>query len=267
MRRLRRDRVDPGVRPRWTAVAVLTLAAFGAQGDELTARQIVERVHMAAGGEAWLKAGTNVMRGDATLCRDGDPARCIHADRYVMYRVYPTKLQQGAHAGSGKFRLDAHAGDKVIFQVAFDGERSYDQNGPIPPERASSDEASAFGFSAIRFALEPGFTVERVTDDQVEGHPCHFVRVIDPTGARTLFGIDQATFAVRSAGWPTPKGFHQRLYSDFYRIGETAFVQPGRVRHFYDGIKSADIRWTSAVIGEPIANDMFVLGPSVESRR
>jgi len=39
---------------------------------------------------------------------------------------------------------------------------------------------------------------------------------------------------VRSAAWQTPKGFHQRLYSDFYRIGE-GFVQPGRVRHFCDG--------------------------------
>ena len=106
-----------------------------------------------------------------------------------------------------------------------------------------------------------------MTDDQVEGHPCHFVRVIDPTGTRTLFGIDQATFAVRSAGWQTPKGFHQRLYSDFYRVGETAFVQPGRVRHFYDGVKSVDIRWTSAEIGEPIPDEVFVLGPRVESGR
>lgn len=259
------DRVDLARPVCLGAAAWLLLVAIEVQAGALTARQIVERVHAAAGGEAWLNAGTNVMRGQATLCRDGDPARCVHADRYVMYRVYPTELQQGAHAGSGKFRLDALAGDRMLFQVAFDGEHSYDQNGPIPPERASNDEASAFGFSAIRFALEPGFTVELVTDDQVEGNPCHFLRVTDPTGTRTLFGIDQDTFAVRSAGWQTPKGFHQRLYSDFYRVGETEFVQPGRVRHFYDGVKSVDIRWTSAEIGEPIPDDVFVLGPRVES--
>lgn len=244
--------------------AGLVLAMASVSAGELTARQIVERVHAAAGGQAWLAAGTNVMRGHATLCRDGDPARCVESDRYEMYRVYPTKLEHGAHAGSGKFRLDAYAGDKVLFKVSFDGERSYDQNGPVPPERASSDEASAFGFSAIRFALQPGFTVERMTDDQVEGHPCYFVRVTDPTGTRTLFGVDRQTFAVRSAGWQTPKGFHQRLYSDFYKVGEH-FVQPGRVRHFYDGVKAVDIRWTSAEIGEPIPDAVFVLGPSVES--
>lgn len=252
---------------RASKLAAVLLAAGGVQAAELTGRQIVERVHAAAGGKAWLEAGTNVMRGEATLCRDGNPARCVHADRYVMYRVYPTELKEGAHAGSGKFRLDAHAGDRLIFQVAFDGERSYDQDGPVPPERASSDEASAFGFSAIRFALQPGFEVERLTDDQVEGRPCYFVRVTDPTGTRTVFGIDQSSYAVRSAGWQTPKGFHQRLYSDFYTVGDGRFVQPGRVRHYYDGVKSADIHWTSAEIGEPIPDAMFVLGPSVESKR
>ena len=248
-------------------LAAALMAAGPGQAADLTARQIVERAHAAAGGDAWLAAGTNVMRGDANLCRDGDPARCVHADRYEMYRVYPTELKAGAHAGSGKFRLDAYAGDRLIFRIAYDGERSYDQNGPVPPERASNDEASAFGFSAIRFALQPGFEVERLTDDQVEGRPCHFVRVTDPTGTRTVFGIDQSSFAVRSAGWQTPKGFHQRVYSDFYTVGRDRFVQPGRVRHYYDGVKSADIRWTSAEIGAPIPDAMFVLGPSVESRR
>jgi hypothetical protein len=244
------------------AAATLFLLAMAAQGaDDLTAQQIVQRVHQASGGQAWLRAGTNIMRGDADLCRDGNPAKCVHADRYVMYRVYPTELAHGAHAGSGKFRLDAFAGDKPIFQVAFDGTHSYDQDGMLPPERAMSDEMSAFGFSAIRFALQPGFTVERLTDDEVDGHPCHFVRVTDPSGTRTLFGIDREYFYVRSAQWQTTRGWHQRIYSDFYVIPGTSFLQPGRVRHFYDGVKSVDIRWTSAEIGTPIPDSTFVLGP------
>jgi hypothetical protein len=111
------------------------------------------------------------------------------------------EIIERAHAGSGKFRLDAYSGGRLLFQVAFDGERSYDQNGPVPPRRAANDEASAFGFSAIRFALQPGFAVERLTDDQVDGWQCHFVRVTDPGGTRTLFGIDRETYAVLSAGW------------------------------------------------------------------
>ncbi len=222
------------------------------------AREIVSRAHAAAGGEAWLHAGTNVMRGHATLCRDGRPGACVTADRYVMYRVYPTELA-AAHAGSGKFRLDAHAGDRLLFQIAFDGERSWDQNGLVPGPRAQTDEGSGFGFSAVRFALEEGFSVERLVDDQVEGHPCFFVRVTDPSGQTTLFGIDQQDYSIRSAAWQSPRGWHERVYSDFYRVGEAGFLQPGRVRHYYDGVKGVDIRWTSAEIGTPIADEVFVL--------
>jgi hypothetical protein len=42
-------------------------------------------------------------------------------------------------------------------------------------------------------------------------------------------------------------------------------VQPGRVRHFDDGVKRVDIRWTAAEIGGPIPDAMFVHGPSVKS--
>jgi hypothetical protein len=254
------------LRPGFLSIALLIASGAGvAHAAELTAREIVARAHAAAGGEAWLKAGTNVMRGDATLCRDGDPTRCVHADRYVMYRVYPTELAHGAHAGSGKFRLDAYNGKERIFQVAFDGERSYNQDGPLPAERAASDETSAFGFSAIRFALHPGFEVERLTDDEVEGRPSYFVRVRDPSGTRTLFGIDKQDFRVRSAQWQTAKGWHMRLYSDFYELEGSGFVQPGRVRHFYDGVKTVDIHWRSAEIGQPIADSTFLLGPGVKS--
>jgi len=229
-----------------------------ADSEPLTARTIIERAHAAAGGAAWLNAGTNVMRGHATLCRNGNPQACITADRYEMYRVYPTELKK-AHAGSGKFRLDAYKGGKLLFLTAFDGERSYDQNGPVPGPRAATDEGTGFGYSAIRFALAEGFTVARLTDDQVEGHPAYFVRVTDPSGQTTVFGIDQADHSIRSVAWQSPRGWHERLYSDFYRVGAGGFLQPGRVRHYYDGVKSVDIRWTSAEIGTPIADATFVI--------
>jgi hypothetical protein len=247
------------------AIVIFAVSVVTARAEDLTARQIVERVHAASGGEAWLKAGTNVMRGDATLCREGDPTSCVYANRYVMYRVYPTELAHGAHAGSGKFRLDAFDGDRRIFQVAFDGARSYDHDGPLPPERAISDEMSAFGFSAIRFALQPGFEVERLTDDEVEGRPSYFVRVKDPSGTGTLFGIDKEHFYVLCAQWKTTKGWHMRQYSEFYQLTDSRFLQPGRVRHYYDGVKTVDIHWRSAEIGQQIPDSTFVLGPGVKS--
>jgi hypothetical protein len=223
-----------------------------------SALQILEFATASSGGDAWLHAETNVMEGHATLCRDADPAKCVTADRYVMYRRYPRELR-AAHAGTGQFRLDAVAKGRVLFQTAFDGTRSYDQNGPVPPERAASDEASAFGFSAIRFAREPGFRVERLTDDDVEGRPCFLVRVTDPSGSHTLFAIDREDGTIRMAAWPTPRGWHHRLYSNFYWVPDPGFRQPGRVRLYYQGLKTVDIRWTSASINRPLPDELFVL--------
>jgi hypothetical protein len=225
---------------------------------QLTARDIVARAHAAAGGDAWLSAGTNVMRGHAELCRDGRPDACVRADEYMMYRVYPTELRK-AHAGSGKFRLDARAGDRLLFQIAFDGERSYNQNGPVDGPRADTDEGTGFGFSAIRFALADGFRLERLLDDAVDGRPSHLVRVTDPSGQKTLFAIDSENFQILSASWQSPRGWHERRYSGFYRVGKQGFLQPGRVRHYYEGVKSVDIDWTSAEIGTPIPDEIFVL--------
>jgi hypothetical protein len=241
----------------WWAVPCLLLAA-AASGDTPDAREIVLRAQQAAGGEAWLRGGTNVMRGHAELCREGRPDQCVRADRYEMYRVYPTELRH-AHAGSGKFRLDARTGDRVLFQMAFDGEHHYDQNGRVAGPRAATDEGSGFGFSAIRFALEDGFSVERLLDDAVEGRPAYLIRVTDPSGQKTLFGIDRENYHILSAAWQAPRGWHERRYSDFYRVGSRNFLQPGRVRHYYDGVKSVDIRWTSAEIGTPIPDATFVL--------
>lgn len=241
-------------------LACLLLAGLPALADNaaLTARDIVARAHAAAGGEAWLKAGSNVMRGHAELCRDGRPDACVTADHYALYRVYPTELKE-AHAGSGKFRLDARAGDRLLFQIAFDGERSYNQDGPVDGPHAETDEGTGFGFSAIRFALAKGFRLDRLLDDPVDGRPAHLVRVTDPSGQKTLFAIDSDNFQILSAAWQSPRGWHERRYSGFYRVGAQGFLQPGRVRHYYEGVKSVDIHWTSAEIGTDIADDVFVL--------
>lgn len=246
-------------------VTILTLgwllSAGPAAADDLTARQIVEKATAAAGGDAWRLAETIHLRGNATLYRDGTAATATHADRYEMFRIYPRNLE-AAHAFTGKFRIDAYRAGRLLFQASFDGERAYDQNGPQPAAAAERFAAESFGFSAIRFALAEDFSLTRMADDQVEGSPCYFVRVGDPSGQRTLFGIDQRDFSVRSVAWDTPRGWHERIYSAFYWVEDPGFQQPGRVRLYYDGVKTVDINWTSAVVNEPLAEALFRLGPA-----
>ncbi len=243
-------------------VALLVVPAAYSQGalpEHATPLQIVEWATARAGGEQWLHARSNRMEGWAELCRDGRADQCVRADRYVMHRLYPTDLD-AAHAGTGKFRLDALESDRVIFRVSFDGQHSYDQDGPLPPARAADSEASAFGFSAIRFATRPGFALLRLMDDSVDGHPCYMLRITDPAGSHTFFGIDRESAYIRLAAWDTPRGWHQRLYSDFYWVPDPGFLQPGRVRLYYAGAKTVDIRWTSATLNQEISDEFFVLG-------
>lgn len=225
---------------------------------ERSAEEIIEFAAKAAGGDAWRYAETNIMRGHAILCREGRPEACVHADHYVMWREYPTDLSD-PHSGTGKFRLDAYVGEQVLFQNSFDGEHSWTHLGRVPDDQAQEDQQSNFGFSAIRFAGRDGFPVERMVDDQIDGQPCYTVRVGDPAGGSTLFWIDRDSGAIRAVAWPTPRGFHQRVYSQFYWIESPGFLQPGRVRLYYDGLLTADVYWTEASINEPIDAAMFQL--------
>jgi len=56
-----------------------------------------------------------------------------------------------------------------------------------------------------------------------------------------------------------------RQYPGFSQGRETRFLRPGRVRHYYDGVKTVDIHWRSAEIGQPIPDSTFVLEPGVKS--
>jgi len=94
----------------------------------------------------------------------------------------------------------------------------------------------------------------------VDGYPVWTVRVTDPTGEHTLFWIDQINHAIRKVGFATPRGWHERIYSDFYLLEPQRFQQPGRVRLYYDGALVGDIHWMQAKVDVPIADETFVLG-------
>lgn len=232
-----------------------SLPTAAAADAGLTARDIMARATEVAGGDAWRLATSIRLTGDATLFRDG---RAVRVDDYRMYRIYPRALDQ-AHTTTGKFRLDASTDERPIFSISFDGEQMYDRNGPMDPAAAERLAASSFGYSAARFALDDGFALRRMPDDQVEGHASHFVQVRDPSGGETLFGIDAGNFRIRLVAWDTPQGWHQRVYSDFYWVEDPGFLQPGRVRLYYDGVKTVDINWRQAEVNVPLPDSLFAI--------
>jgi len=248
----------------WLTILALLFASVpipaGAHG-EVTARSIVEHAIALAGGDGWRDAKTLHMKGHATLYRGGLEERKAEATRYEMWRVY-ADANDAAHRANGRFRLDAFVGERPIFQTAFDGEHNYDTNGlRADAESSGDDESGAYGFGIIRFALKEGFTLERLADDQIDGNPAYFVRVTDPQGGVTLFGFDAKDYAIRMVAYNTPRGWHERVYSEFEVKEDPRFRQATRVRFFYDGIKTVDVKWEEWSINQPLSIETFRIEP------
>lgn len=222
----------------------------------LTARDIIAAAHEAAGGPVWRDVESLYLEG-YNIIRSADGGEIVW-DRYAMWREFSDE-KANAHAAEGKVRIEAWAGDTLTMLIAFDGETTYDQNGPVPEVVAAKAWASNFGFGAIRNALDDGWTQARLPDDLVDGEPAYMVELTDPSGSKTRFGVRQSDFATVYAGFDTPRGWHERRYSQFFTVEGSTWVQPGRVRLFYDGVKANEAIWTKARIGEPAEPDVFTV--------
>ncbi len=222
------------------------------------AADIIRKAHAAAGGEVWRRPSTLYLEGSAELYADGTLASRQSADRYVMWREFPA-WNSTAHAANGKVRIDAADGNRTLFQIAFDGEKTYNQNGEVPGAAASREWSENFGFGIIRFALDEGFKQTLMVPDSVDGHTVFVVKIVDPSGGETSFAIDQQSHQIRRVAFDTPRGWHERIYSDFFWVEDPGWMQPGRVRLYYNGAKTNDIRWTKAVVNEPIEARRFVI--------
>ncbi len=244
--------------PLFAVLCGLSLAAGVAAEEPLDARRIVQMAHAAAGGDSWKRPRTLHLTGTAVLYADGTAASRREVSHYEMWREFPA-WNQAAHGANGKFRLDARNGDATLYQISYDGKDTWNDKGKVEQAEASREWSENFGFGIIRFALDDGFVLTRMADDQVEGRAAWTIRVADPGGASTMFWIDQADHTVRKVGFATPRGWHERIYSDFYMVPQPRFQQPGRVRLYYGGALVSDIRWAHAVVDAPIAHGVFVL--------
>ncbi|MBM4192628.1 MAG: hypothetical protein FJ196_06190 [Gammaproteobacteria bacterium] len=225
------------------------------QGETLTAREIVARAQIAAGGDTWVHPSSLLMRGHAVFYT---PQGAERHERYDMWRVYPEQ-KGSAHAADGKVRIESWYQGRCVRLITFDGKRSYTLEGLQPPSEADKQWSENFGFGVIRFAIEPGFRQERLPDDSVESRPVYVVRIIDPSQQVTLFSIAKDDYAILRLGFDTSRGWHERLYSNFFRKPGVSWVQPGLVRLYYDGVKQNDIIWTDFELDKSMPDELFVV--------
>lgn len=224
--------------------------------DDPDGATVLRRATEAHGGSDWAQARTLMLSGRAEFWGPNGAAPRSRADRYVMWRVFEPD-RSAAHGAEGKVRIVAEAQGKVLFTVGFDGETTWTERGVTPKAEADTFWASNFGFGIIRHAGKPGFKAERVADGRVDGHALYMVRLTDPQGGVTLFGIDQASHAIRTMGFMTPRGWHERHYDDFVSQASPRWLQSRRVTLYYNGVKANVVFWERFEVNGAIDPALF----------
>ena len=212
-----------------------------------------------AGGDTWQNPETLMLSGNATFTPFGQITadKKMVFDQYALFRVFPLE-NNAAHQANGKIRFDAFEGDECFFKLVFDGKKSnmFLSETAKPYEKHFS-WSNNFGFSIIRFANREGFKLERLTDDNIDGHECYILQITDPNQSKTVYGIDKTHHYIRYLAFNTEVGFHHRIYADFEQVPNVNFLQPTRLRIYFDGLKWMDINWKTFAVNQAIADEVF----------
>ncbi len=234
----------------------ILLVMAAATADAESPRAIIERAVDVAGGEQWLNPQTLVLEGSADFYSPAVAGPVRHVDDYRMWRAMDAG-RTAAHAADGKVRITARMQGKLLFEVGYDGATTWNDKGIVPKTEADKYWAENFGFGIIRQALKQGFRLERAPDRDIGGHPLNMVRVIDPGGAATLFGIDAQSHFIRYMGFATPRGWHERVYDDFVLGQNPRWLQAREVTLFYNGVRQNTVHWRRFAVGGPIPDSQF----------
>lgn len=240
------------------ALSVAPLAAQPAAQPATSPRALLEAAVAAAGGESWLTPRTLMLEGTADFFAPDKAGVVSRADDYRMWRAM-NPARSVAHGADGKVRILARSGERTLFEVGFDGATTWNDKGIVPKAEADAYWASNFGFGIIRHALKDGFTLESAPQRSIDGHVLDMIRVIDPRGAATLFGVDRESRFIRYMGFTTPRGWHERIYDDFVMLESPRWLQAREVTLFYNGVRANTVRWRKAVVDAPLDEAVFAV--------
>jgi len=230
--------------------------------DSVTPAEIITRAHKAAGGLTWARPNSLSMAGYAVFYKDGQSLR---HESHKMWRIYDAS-KTNAHKVDGKVRIHSVKDGEAVINISYDGHTTYTDKGAQPKTAADKGWSSNFGFGVIRHALDTGYALERLPDDMIDGKPAFMVKVLDPSGGETTFGIGHNDYKILKVGFETARGWHERIYSDFYSNPGDEWLQPGRVRLYYDGEKSNEVIWERYAINQELPDCLFVLPQTANCR-
>lgn len=238
-----------------TAPVTADLSTLHTAHINLSAKDIMMRAHAAAGGTTWTRPQSLAMDGYAVFYKNGMSAKHEH---HRMWRVYYA-AKTDAHSVDGKVRIESIQNGNPVINLSYDGQTTYTSQGPQSKSESDKRWSSNFGFGVVRHALDEGYNLERLPDDLIDGKPAYMIRVIDAVGGETQFGIAQSDYKILKVGFETERGWHERIYSNFYSNPKESWVQPGRVRLYYNGTKFNEVIWTSYSLNQDLPDCLFVL--------
>ena len=244
---------------KWLLVAQSSspvVASTAPTDPALTPQAIIERAYAAAGGELYRYPGSYHLHGVYLDYKSGPVP--VEYKPYDLYRVQPRVHPRGRVA-DGKIRVSAYKDGKPTMQIAFDGAKTYGIDGPTGEGADAPFWRTTMGFGMIRFALLPDYSLKRLADDIVDGKPAYMVRVTDSTGESAVFSIRIADARLVRVAFATPRGLHDRIFSEFFTKAGSPWVQPGRIRSFINGEKEAEFTYSDFTIGAKLPDDLFVI--------
>jgi len=230
-------------------------ACISEQAEQLTADGIMAKAYEKAGGQFWQKPLSLSLFGNGIFYFEKDTF--IH-ESHAMYRVYES-TKEDSHAANGKVRIESYRNGVPIILLTFDGEHTYDLNGRQDKSEADSRWASNFGYGAIRHVFDEGYSLELHGEDVIHGKPTHTIKLIDPNGGESFFDIRKLSYEIVKVGFDTPRGWHFRLYSQFFQKPEYSWNQAGKVELYYNDKKSNEIYWTDFAVNEKLSDELFVI--------
>ena len=223
--------------------------------EQWSANDIMQKAHQRAGGKIWQNPESLTLIGRGIFYRGSDTS--FH-ESHKMWRVYESSKEE-AHSANGKVRIESIKEGKPVFIVSYDGQNTYDLSGKQEKSAADKRWASNFGFGVIRHAFDEGYTLEKAGEGIIKSRKTYRIKVIDKVEGETIFDIDQENFDILGVAFDTPRGWHERHYSNFFTKDEYSWRQSGLVELFYEGKKANDIIWEDFDINQKLPDSLFIL--------
>ncbi|WP_394972695.1 hypothetical protein [uncultured Croceitalea sp.] len=221
----------------------------------LTATEIMQKAHEKSGGKFWQNPKSLSLKGHGIFYQNGKASK---HEKHNMWRVFESK-KENAHKANGKVRIESFKNGNPVFIVTYDGQNTYDANGKQEKSEADKRWASNFGFGVIRHAFDDGYVLQKMEDDTVGQKAVYQIKIIDRNKGETFFGIDKEEFKIVKVAFQTPKGWHHRIYSDFFTKPKYSWLQSGRVDLYYDDVRSNTIFWEDFDVNEDLSEELFIL--------